>query len=112
MNKTEIYKKSLSLLRQLVAETSKEELEKMVKSVKDLKIKGPTFEEYLNTVQTVFENLDWNNNSKVIITKPVAYAEKYRFNVPENYYAPPPRSKYNPVNKKHSSNIAECFFLV
>ena len=48
-----IRKNSLKLLDKFFKETSKEELEKLIKKYDDMNFEGPTFDEYLKTLKNM-----------------------------------------------------------
>lgn len=114
MEKSAVYKKSLEKLQQFVANTSREEIDALIKSCKDLNIEGPTFKEYLNGIQEHFEELHYVIDSDLFIDENID--SSCIFNYPQNYedkyYASPPNLGKNIFSEKDSSIFEESFFLV
>lgn len=114
MEKSEIYKISISKIKEFVANTSSQEIDVLIKSCKDLKIDGPTFKEYLNGIQEHFEEFNYSSGSEFLIDSDIESSciFNYSQNYADKYYAPPPNLSKNILDKKDSSLFEESFFLV
>lgn len=102
--KNEAHKKSLSLLKQFLSETPKEEIEKILSNYDKLDIGGPTVDEYFCIIQNEFSKCelkveDVQKESYIII------GIKNEFEIP-----PPPENKLI-NNKKYPETPSGYSFL-
>ncbi|MDB5153046.1 MAG: hypothetical protein JWR54_1797 [Mucilaginibacter sp.] len=113
MERMDVYKKSLSLLDEFLAETSSADLSNLIDKYKKLDIQGPTFSEYLVDLQNSFESVDWYSEINKLTMVDLSDCHVYQLKDGDNYYVPPPPDdkKYT-QNNKDSSIFEESFFLV
>jgi hypothetical protein len=114
MEKSIIYKTSISKLKEFVFKTSPEEIDMLIKSCKDLKIDGPKFNDYLNGIQEHFEDLNYSFDSDLLVDSVIdtSCIFDYPQNYADKYYMPPPNLGKDKFDKKDSSLFEESFFLV
>lgn len=112
MKNTEQYTKSLQLIDQFIAEISPVELESLLKKYDEMNIQGPSFDEYLVSLDESFESFCWNQEAtNHTIIDECEVIGVYKVTDCDNYYIPPPENlKYTP--KKDSALISESFFLL
>jgi hypothetical protein len=111
MKKTNVYKRSLELLDEFIAETSNEDLTALISKHANSKIKGPTFDEYLEYFQEEFENIDWRSESNNL---DVEVSCKPHYNIYQRkigHKQPPPITKKFILNNQGSAIKAEPFFV-
>ena len=106
------HQKSLALLDEFIAETSPAELSNLIDKYKALDIKGPTFSEYMNQLQSAMESINWHSNVQKLTTIGLSECNIYQLSGDSNYYVPPPNTKRLNRNNKDSAIFAESFFLV
>jgi len=112
MKKDTLYKRSLKSLQEFIAETPADELATLISECVKMEIEGPTFDEYLDKLQKVLIDLEWNpiHFEAISLIKPDL--KKYMIEYNDDFY-PPPRSKRNLItNKKDSAIFAESFFFL
>ena len=112
MKTMNVHEKSLALLDEFIAETSASDLSNLVKKYKKLNIKGPTFSEYLDGLQSALESINWRTTIQKLTTIDLSDCHIYQLSGDSSYYVPPLSGKKINQNNKDSAIFAESFFLV
>lgn len=112
MKNIEQYTKSLQLIDKFIAETSATDLEALLQKYE--KIQGPTFDEYLISLEESYELFCWHPViDEHIVINDCELIGVYKVGADNSYYIPPPTTKIlKQQPKKDSALNTESFFLL